>query len=136
MDEHTPVLVEESLAALAPEADGYYVDATFGRLMLAPFVVYPFAVVGTIWLGALTAVRVRWPKHVVAKIPLGLIIAAAWILVSFAPQLVSERAGYFYSLTVSFLVIGSNVGALTLLCWSKERRRSEAKIVNESWAQA
>jgi 16S rRNA (cytosine1402-N4)-methyltransferase len=31
MDEHTPVLVEESLAALAPEADGYYVDATFGR---------------------------------------------------------------------------------------------------------
>ena len=31
MDEHTPVLVEESLAALALEADGYYVDATFGR---------------------------------------------------------------------------------------------------------
>jgi 16S rRNA (cytosine1402-N4)-methyltransferase len=31
MDEHLPVLVEESLAALALEADGYYVDATFGR---------------------------------------------------------------------------------------------------------
>jgi 16S rRNA (cytosine1402-N4)-methyltransferase len=31
MDEHTPVLVHESLAALAPEADGFYVDATFGR---------------------------------------------------------------------------------------------------------
>jgi 16S rRNA (cytosine1402-N4)-methyltransferase len=31
MDEHTPVLVEESLTALALEADGYYVDATFGR---------------------------------------------------------------------------------------------------------
>jgi 16S rRNA (cytosine1402-N4)-methyltransferase len=31
MDEHMPVLVEESLAALALEADGYYVDATFGR---------------------------------------------------------------------------------------------------------
>jgi 16S rRNA (cytosine1402-N4)-methyltransferase len=31
MDEHTPVLVEESLAALALQADGYYVDATFGR---------------------------------------------------------------------------------------------------------
>jgi 16S rRNA (cytosine1402-N4)-methyltransferase len=31
MDEHTPVLVEESLAALALEADGYYVDSTFGR---------------------------------------------------------------------------------------------------------
>jgi 16S rRNA (cytosine1402-N4)-methyltransferase len=31
MDEHTPVLVDESLAALAPEADGFYVDATFGR---------------------------------------------------------------------------------------------------------
>src|SRR5262249_36515640 len=31
MDEHTPVLVEESLVALALEADGYYVDATFGR---------------------------------------------------------------------------------------------------------
>jgi 16S rRNA (cytosine1402-N4)-methyltransferase len=31
MDEHIPVLVEESLAALALEADGYYVDATFGR---------------------------------------------------------------------------------------------------------
>jgi len=31
LDEHTPVLVEESLAALALEADGYYVDATFGR---------------------------------------------------------------------------------------------------------
>jgi 16S rRNA (cytosine1402-N4)-methyltransferase len=31
MDEHKPVLVEESLAALALEADGYYVDATFGR---------------------------------------------------------------------------------------------------------
>ena len=31
MSEHTPVLVEESLSALALEADGYYVDATFGR---------------------------------------------------------------------------------------------------------
>jgi 16S rRNA (cytosine1402-N4)-methyltransferase len=31
MDEHMPVLVEESLAALALQADGYYVDATFGR---------------------------------------------------------------------------------------------------------
>ncbi|MEP7247297.1 MAG: 16S rRNA (cytosine(1402)-N(4))-methyltransferase RsmH [Gammaproteobacteria bacterium] len=31
MDEHKPVLVEESLSALALEADGYYVDATFGR---------------------------------------------------------------------------------------------------------
>ena len=31
MDEHMPVLVEESLSALALEADGYYVDATFGR---------------------------------------------------------------------------------------------------------
>jgi 16S rRNA (cytosine1402-N4)-methyltransferase len=28
---HTAVLVEEALAALALEADGYYVDATFGR---------------------------------------------------------------------------------------------------------
>jgi len=31
VDEHTPVLVDESLAALALQADGYYVDATFGR---------------------------------------------------------------------------------------------------------
>ncbi len=31
MDDHMPVLVEESLAALALEADGFYVDATFGR---------------------------------------------------------------------------------------------------------
>jgi 16S rRNA (cytosine1402-N4)-methyltransferase len=31
VDEHTPVLVEESLSALALEAGGYYVDATFGR---------------------------------------------------------------------------------------------------------
>ena len=31
MDEHTPVLAGEALAALALEADGYYVDATFGR---------------------------------------------------------------------------------------------------------
>ncbi|HVW68679.1 MAG TPA: 16S rRNA (cytosine(1402)-N(4))-methyltransferase RsmH [Steroidobacteraceae bacterium] len=31
MDEHIPVLVGETLAALALEADGYYVDATFGR---------------------------------------------------------------------------------------------------------
>ncbi|HEY6482850.1 MAG TPA: 16S rRNA (cytosine(1402)-N(4))-methyltransferase RsmH [Steroidobacteraceae bacterium] len=31
MDEHTPVLVDEALAALALEAGGYYVDATFGR---------------------------------------------------------------------------------------------------------
>ncbi|HEY1284097.1 MAG TPA: 16S rRNA (cytosine(1402)-N(4))-methyltransferase RsmH [Steroidobacteraceae bacterium] len=31
MDEHTPVLVDESLAALGAEADGFYVDATFGR---------------------------------------------------------------------------------------------------------
>jgi 16S rRNA (cytosine1402-N4)-methyltransferase len=31
VDKHTPVLVGETLAALALEADGYYVDATFGR---------------------------------------------------------------------------------------------------------
>ncbi|HEX4647220.1 MAG TPA: 16S rRNA (cytosine(1402)-N(4))-methyltransferase RsmH [Steroidobacteraceae bacterium] len=31
MDEHTPVLAAEALAGLAVEADGYYVDATFGR---------------------------------------------------------------------------------------------------------
>ena len=31
MDEHKPVLVAETLAALDLEADGYYVDATFGR---------------------------------------------------------------------------------------------------------
>src|SRR5471032_748590 len=29
--EHTAVLVEEALTALAVEAGGYYVDATFGR---------------------------------------------------------------------------------------------------------
>ena len=31
MDEHTPVLVEEALAALALRPGGFYVDATFGR---------------------------------------------------------------------------------------------------------
>ena len=31
LDEHTPVLVEEVLAALALRPDGLYVDATFGR---------------------------------------------------------------------------------------------------------
>jgi 16S rRNA (cytosine1402-N4)-methyltransferase len=31
LDEHKPVLVDEALAALAVEAGGYYVDATFGR---------------------------------------------------------------------------------------------------------
>jgi 16S rRNA (cytosine1402-N4)-methyltransferase len=31
VDEHTPVLVEETLSALNLEAGGYYVDATFGR---------------------------------------------------------------------------------------------------------
>ena len=31
MDEHTPVLVDEVLAGLAPKADGLYIDATFGR---------------------------------------------------------------------------------------------------------
>jgi 16S rRNA (cytosine1402-N4)-methyltransferase len=31
VDEHTPVLVAEALAALALETGGYYVDATFGR---------------------------------------------------------------------------------------------------------
>src|SRR5258708_1931627 len=31
VDEQTPVLVDEALAALALEAGGYYVDATFGR---------------------------------------------------------------------------------------------------------
>src|SRR4029077_3645690 len=30
-DEHTPVLAAEALAGLGLEADGYYVDATFGR---------------------------------------------------------------------------------------------------------
>jgi 16S rRNA (cytosine1402-N4)-methyltransferase len=30
-EEHTPVLAAEALAGLALEADGYYVDATFGR---------------------------------------------------------------------------------------------------------
>jgi 16S rRNA (cytosine1402-N4)-methyltransferase len=31
VDEHTPVLAGEAVAGLALEADGYYVDATFGR---------------------------------------------------------------------------------------------------------
>ena len=31
MNEHTPVLVDEALKALALEAGGYYVDTTFGR---------------------------------------------------------------------------------------------------------
>jgi 16S rRNA (cytosine1402-N4)-methyltransferase len=31
VDEHIPVLAGEAVAALALEADGYYVDATFGR---------------------------------------------------------------------------------------------------------
>ncbi|MDA8349347.1 MAG: 16S rRNA (cytosine(1402)-N(4))-methyltransferase, partial [Pseudomonadota bacterium] len=31
MVEHIAVLATEAIAALAPEADGYYVDATFGR---------------------------------------------------------------------------------------------------------
>jgi 16S rRNA (cytosine1402-N4)-methyltransferase len=31
VNEHTPVLAAEALAGLALEADGYYVDATFGR---------------------------------------------------------------------------------------------------------
>lgn len=31
MDEHTPVLVEEVLAALGVKAEGWYCDATFGR---------------------------------------------------------------------------------------------------------
>ena len=31
MDEHTAVLVDEVLEALAPAGDGFYVDATFGR---------------------------------------------------------------------------------------------------------
>jgi 16S rRNA (cytosine1402-N4)-methyltransferase len=31
VDEHIPVLAGETLTALAVEADGYYVDATFGR---------------------------------------------------------------------------------------------------------
>ena len=31
MNEHVPVLAAEALAGLALEADGYYVDATFGR---------------------------------------------------------------------------------------------------------
>src|SRR5215467_14890935 len=30
-NEHQPVLAAETLAGLALEADGYYVDATFGR---------------------------------------------------------------------------------------------------------
>lgn len=30
-DEHTPVLLDEALAALAVRPDGFYVDATFGR---------------------------------------------------------------------------------------------------------
>lgn len=31
MDAHIPVLLDEAIAALAPIADGFYVDATFGR---------------------------------------------------------------------------------------------------------
>jgi 16S rRNA (cytosine1402-N4)-methyltransferase len=31
VDAHIPVLLDEAIAALAPIADGFYVDATFGR---------------------------------------------------------------------------------------------------------